>query len=264
MSTVADANPAGVLLREWRTRRRISQLELSAETGVSTKHLSFIETGRARPSREMVLRLADYLDLPLRERNSLLLAAGFAPEYPQTPLAADSMRDVRRSLQALVDAHRPCPAAAVDHAWNLVLANDAAFNLIMGLPEELLTEPLNIMRVTLHPDGMRRYMVNFEQYSAHLIHRLRRQERVTGDPAIRELLREVEAFSGVGRPGGAKPPIAPLLELQLDPDGPTLTFFTIVSTLGTPYDVTLDEIAIESFFPANAATAKAIGMQTDT
>src|SRR4051794_38323314 len=138
MSTAIDAAPVGSLLREWRNRRRVSQLELSAETGVSTRHLSFIETGRARPSREMVMRLAEYLELPLRERNTLLLAAGYAPEFAQTPLSAESMRDVRRSLQALVDAHQPCPAFAVDQGWNLVLANEVAFSLADGMPDELM------------------------------------------------------------------------------------------------------------------------------
>jgi len=133
MSTATQSAPVGSLLREWRTRRRVSQLELSSETGVSTRHLSFIETGRARPSRDMVMRLAEFLELPLRERNALLLAAGYAPEYAQTPLSAESMRDVRRSLQALVDAHQPCPAMAVDHGWNLVLANDVAFSLVDGI-----------------------------------------------------------------------------------------------------------------------------------
>src|SRR3954466_206190 len=136
MSTATQTAPVGSLLREWRTRRRISQLELSSETGASTRHLSFIETGRARPSRDMVMRLAEFLELPLRERNSLLLAAGYAPEYAQTPLSAESMRDGRSSLRALVDAHQPCPALAVDHGWNLVLANDAAFSLVEGMPDE--------------------------------------------------------------------------------------------------------------------------------
>src|SRR5438309_2517619 len=168
MSTAQELTHVGTLLREWRTRRRVSQLELSAETGVSTRHLSFIETGRARPSRDMVIRLADYLDVPLRERNSMLLAAGYAPEYAQTPLSAESMRDVRHSLQALVDAHQPCPAMAVDHGWNLVLANDSAFALVEGLPAELLTEPINIMRLLFHPDGFRNLVVDFETYGAHL------------------------------------------------------------------------------------------------
>jgi len=260
MPSATATPPVGSLLREWRTRRRVSQLELSNETGVSTRHLSFIETGRARPSREMVMRLAEYLDLPLRERNALLLAAGHAPEWAQTPLSADSMRDVRHSLQSLVDAHHPCPALAVDHAWNLVLANDAALALVEGMPEELLGDPLNVMRVTLHPAGMRSRIVNFDAYSAHIMHRLHRQERATGDVAIRDLIRECESFPGVPR-RGAPYPIAPLLQMRLVPDGPTLSFFTVVSTLGTPYDVTLDEIVIESFFPADAETARIIGMR---
>ena len=264
MSTATEAAPFGLLMREWRTRRRVSQLELSAETGVSTRHLSFIETGRARPSRDMVMRLAEYLDLPLRERNSLLLAAGFAPEYAQTPLSAESMRDVRRSLQALVDAHQPCPAAAVDHAWNLVLANEVAFVMVDGIPDELLAEPLNVIRATLHPNGLRDRIVNFDAYSAHILQRLHRQERATGDVAIRELIRECESYPGVTKPGDAPWHIAPLLRVRFTPDSPDVwSFFTVVSTLGTPYDVTLDEIVIESFFPADALTAKAIGMQPD-
>src|SRR5436305_14317509 len=156
MSTATQVAPVGSLLREWRTRRRISQLELSSETGVSTRHLSFSETGRARPSRDMVMRLAEYLELPLRERNALLLAAGYAPEYAQTPLSAESMRDVRLSLQSLVDAHQPCPALVADHAWNLVLANDAALSFAEGAPDELMTDPINIIRLVLHPTGCAR------------------------------------------------------------------------------------------------------------
>jgi transcriptional regulator with XRE-family HTH domain len=260
MSTTSAAPPVGNLLREWRTRRRVSQLELSAETGVSTRHLSFIETGRARPSREMVMRLAEFLDLPLRERNSLLLAAGFAPEYSQTPLSAESMRGVRQSLQALVDAHQPCPALVVDHAWNLVLANDAAFVMAGDMPDDLMSDPINIIRLLMHPDGLRSRMTNFSDYSAHVMHRLHRQERSTGDAAISELIRECESYPGVGRPGNTHAPIEPVMPIRMSIDGVALSFFTIVSTLGTPYDVTLDEIMIESFFPADEVTAKTIGM----
>ena len=260
MSTAAQTAPVGSLIREWRTRRRVSQLELSSETGVSTRHLSFIETGRSRPSREMVLRLAEHLDLPLRERNAVLLAAGYAPIYSQTPLTAESMRDVRRSLQSLVDAHQPCPAMAVDHAWNLVLANDVAFSLVEGMPEELLTEPLNVIRLLLHPDGLRSRIDNFDVYSTHVLQRLHRQERATGDVAIRELIRECERFPGVHPPRDAPLHIAPLLKMRVPQSAEVLSFFTVVSTLGTPYDVTLDEIVIESFFPADAITARVIGM----
>src|SRR3954468_24278985 len=259
MSTAVESAPVGSLLREWRTRRRVSQLELSSETGVSTRHLSFIETGRSRPSREMLMRLSEHLDLPLRERNSLLLAAGYAPEYAQTPLSAESMRDLRRSLQALVDAHTPCPAMAVDHAWNLVLANDPAFAFVEDVPDELLTEPINIIRLLMHPDGLRDRIGNFEEYSAHVLIRLARQERATGDVAIRELIRECESYPGVGRPRGTA--LAPVLAIRMTAGGAALSFFTVVSTLGAPYDVTLDEIVIESFFPADAETARAIGMQ---
>lgn len=254
------ALPVGSLLREWRTRRRVSQLELSSETGVSTRHLSFIETGRARPSRDMVMRLAEYLELPLRERNALLLAAGYAPEFAQTPLSAESMRDVRASLQSLVDAHHPCPALVADHAWNLVLANDAALAFVEGVPDELMTDPINIIRLVMHPDGLRSRVVNFADYSEHVLIRLNRQLRATGDPAIRELIRECQSYPGVGRPHASAHAIAPVLALRLAAADAVLSFFTVVSTLGAPYDVTLDEIVIESFFPADAATARAIGL----
>src|SRR3954465_12990613 len=261
MSTATQTAPVGSLLREWRTRRRISQLELSSETGVSTRHLSFIETGRARPSREMVMRLAEYLELPLRERNALLLAAGYAPEYAQTPLSAVSVRDWASSLQPLVAPPQPCPALVADHAWNLVLANDAALAFTEGVPDELMSDPINIIRLLLHPDGLRSRVANFADYSEHVLIRLHRQLRATGDPAIRELIRECQSYPGIGRPHGSTHAIAPVLALRLATGDAVLSFFTVVSTLGAPYDVPLDEIVIESFFPADAATARAIGMQ---
>lgn len=261
MTTVAAKPGIGPLLREWRGRRRVSQLELSTETGVSTRHLSFIETGRSQPSREMVMRLAEYLELPLRERNAMLLAAGFAPEYAQTPLTAESMRDVRKSLQTLMDAHRPCPAMAVDPLWHLVLVNDSALSMAVGVANELLEEPINIIRLLLHPRGMARQIVNFEIYSAYLLQRMRRQFRATGDVRVRELLDEFEGYPGVALPTGTSLTIAPEFKIRPTPDSPVLTFFTIISTLGTPYDVTLDEIVIESLFPADEATAQAIGMK---
>src|SRR4051794_11393939 len=217
MSTASPTATASVgsLLREWRTRRRVSQLELSSATGVSTRHVSFIETGRARPSREMVMRLTDYLELPLRERNALLLAAGYAPGYAQTPLSAESMRDVRSSLQSLVDAHQPCPALVADHAWNLVLANDAALAFVEGVPDALMTDPINIIRLVMHPEGLRSRVVNFADYSEHVLIRLHRQLRATGDPAIRDLIRECQAYPGVGRLHGLTHAIAPVLALRL-------------------------------------------------
>jgi transcriptional regulator with XRE-family HTH domain len=263
MSSASSAveTSVGSLLREWRSRRRVSQLELSSETGVSTRHLSFIETGRARPSRDMVMRLAEYLELPLRERNTLLLAAGYAPEYAQTPLAAEPMRDIRAALQSLVDAHQPCPALVADHAWNLVLANDAALAFVDGVSDELLSDPINIIRLVMHPGGLRSRVVNFADYSEHVLIRLHRQLRATGDTAIRELIRECQSYPGIGRPRASSHAIAPVLAVRLATEDTVLSFFTVVSTLGAPYDVTLDEIVIESFFPADEATARAIGMQ---
>jgi hypothetical protein len=165
-------------------------------------------------------------------------------------------------VQSLVDAHQPCPALAADHAWNLVLANAAALAFVEGLPDELVSEPINIIRLAMHPRGLRDRIVNFEDYSAHMLIRLHRQERATGDPVIRELIRECEGYPGVGRPTGTSHAIAPVLAIRMTTAGETLSFFTVVSTLRAPYDVTLDEIVIESFFPADAITARSIGMSS--
>jgi hypothetical protein len=208
----------------------------------------------------MVMRLAEFLDLPLRERNVLLLAAGYAPAFAQTPLSAESMRGVRASLQSLVDAHHPCPALVADHAWNLVLANDAALAFVDGVPEDLVADPINIIRLVMHPDGLRSRVANFADYSEHVLIRLQRQLRATGDLAIRDLIKECQDYPDVGRAHGTVHDIAPVLALRLATGDEVLSFFTVVSTLGAPYDVTLDEIVIESFFPADAMTARAIGM----
>src|SRR5438105_8135652 len=252
----------GPLLRGWRQRRRLSQLDVSARAAISTRPLSFLETGRARPSREMVLYLAEELDVPLRERNTLLVAAGFAPLYRETPLEGDDMATVRETLQQLLTGHEPYPALVVDRQWNLVLANRAIGLLVAGLPEALLAPPVNVLRLSLAPSGLASRIANFEEWSAHLLSRLGREVTATGDPALAALYDELAALPGVrahelpvphGDGAGRL-----VVTLQLKTAIGDLTFFSTVATFGTAVDITLAELSIESFFPADAATADAL------
>ncbi len=255
----------GDLLRTWRQRRHLSQLQLSTDAGVSARHLSFVETGRSRPSRELVVHLADHLDVPLREQNAMLVAAGYAPVFNETDLDAPQMDAVRDALTQLLDAHEPYPAIVVDRHWNLVLANGAMFTMIGGLvAAELLTPPVNVYRVSLHPDGVAPHVVNFDQYTAHLLGRLRRQVEITGDTVLAELFDEVSAYPGVAplahHDVGAEPGV--VLPMRLRTPSGELSLFTTVATFGAPLDVTLSELAIESFYPADAHTADVLRGQT--
>jgi transcriptional regulator with XRE-family HTH domain len=249
----------GQLLRGWRRRRNLSQLELSLSASVSSRHVSFIETGRARPSREMVLRLAEELEVPLRERNSLLLAAGYAPVYAERPLGAPEMDAVREALDRFLRAHEPYPAVVVNRYHDLVSANDALDMLLEGVAPELLEPPANAMRVALHPDGMAPRTLNLPEWSAHLLHRVHRQLQITGDPRLEELYDELASYPGVAEspPRGDQHPVEIVLPLRLRDlrgDG-ELVFFSTLSTFGTAVDVTLAELAIEAFYPADARTA---------
>jgi transcriptional regulator with XRE-family HTH domain len=267
MSVATAPHGAGSLLREWRERRRMSQLDLSVEAEVSTRHLSFVETGRSKASRELLLHLADRLEVPLRERNALLLAAGYAPVYRETSLDADELGPVRAALDKILAGHDPYPAVVVDRRWNVVAANDAAFRTFTtGLPPELLAPPLNALRVSLHPEGLAPRIVNLAEYSAHLLARLQRELAVSADPAVAALLDELRAYPGVveeGRDSGRGDPDAasllfvPLVLRSAD-GGPDLTFFSTIATFGTALDITVAELAIESFFPADEATATAL------
>jgi transcriptional regulator with XRE-family HTH domain len=252
--------PVGVLLREWRTRRRVSQLDLSLSVGVSARHLSFIETGRSRPSPEMVLTLAEGLDIPLRERNTLLLAAGFAPRYQSRPLEDPALSPARDAVQRLLDAHDPYPGVVIDRCWNIVGANAAASALTAGLPEELLGPPANIYRLSLHPDGLARRTLNFPEWAGYLLHQLQRTIALTGDPVLRALNREVRGYPGVAtsKAWGAPSEGASLLvPFELDAGGgQRLSMFTTLTTFGTPLDVTLAELAVELFYPADAESAR--------
>ena len=246
----------GELLRDWRTRRRRSQMDLALDVGVSTRHLSFVETGRSRPSPELVLAVAHHLDVPLRERNGLLLAAGYAPRFSQMPLEDPAMAHVRASIQRMLDAHDPYPGAVIDRQWNVAMVNRAGMMLAEGVPNSVLGPPLNVYRLCLHPDGLARRTTNFTDWATYLLGQLRRTIMLTGDPASTALLDEVSAYPTVAQ-------IAPLIENSLRDDPPILvpfrmatplgelSLFTTLTTFGTPLDVTIDELAIELFFPAD-------------
>jgi transcriptional regulator with XRE-family HTH domain len=248
----------GVMLREWRARRRVSQLDLSLSVGVSARHLSFIETGRSRPSPEMVLALAEGLDIPLRERNTLLLAAGFAPRYQSRPLEDAASSPARDAVQRLLEAHDPYPGIVIDRCWNIVGANAAASALTAGLPAHLLGPPANVYRLSLHPDGLAGRTLNFAEWAGYLLHQLGRTIALTGDPALRALDEEVRGYPGVAN--AAKAPSARsdnaaslLIPFVLDVGGgQRLSMFTTLTTFGTPLDVTLAELAVELFYPADA------------
>jgi len=249
------AAPIGVLMRAWRERRRLSQMELALDLGISTRHLSFIETGRSRPSRAMILRLAEGLDVPLRTRNDLLLAAGFAPVYAQTPLDAPRMARVHAAIRQVLDAHA-YPAAAVDRHWNLVAANAGVALLTAGSAPALLSPPVNVLRVSLHPDGMAPRIVNLGEWRAHLLGRLHSQVIRTADPTLADLYRELRAYPcdqiepAVELPG----PGDIFVPLRIRHEGREIAFFSMMTVFSTPLDLTLAELAIEAFFPANAET----------
>jgi transcriptional regulator with XRE-family HTH domain len=247
----------GPLLRSWRRRRRLSQLDLALEAGVSARHLSFVETGRSRPSAEMVLHLAGRLEVPLRERNALLLAAGYAPAYAERPLDAPEMTPVREAIDRVLAGHEPHPALVVDRQWELVAANRGLGLLLEGVAGELLEPPVNVLRVGLHPAGLAARIANLGQWRAHLLERLGRQVSVTGDPALRTLLDEVAAYPGP-EPPEARPGDEIAVPLRLRTDDGELTFLSTVSTFGTAVDITVAELSIESFFPTDARTAEIV------
>jgi transcriptional regulator with XRE-family HTH domain len=256
MGPTATKGGAGELLREWRNRRRMSQLDLALEAGVSARHLSFVETGRSKPSREMVLTLAEHLEVPLREQNALLLAAGYAPGYSETPLDTEVMSPVRDALDAILTGHEPYPAVIVDRQWEIVSSNGPAGVLLEGVSEELVAPPANALRITLHPDGMAPRILNFGEWSGHLLTRLRRQALLSQDPALAELERELLGYPGVEQSSGLAEPEEMLfvpLRLRL-PNGTVLSMFSTIATFGTALDVTLEELSIESFFPGDEGT----------
>ena len=251
--------PVGELLREWRRRRRLSQLDVALEAAVSSRHLSFVETGRARPSAEMVVHLAEQLDVPLRERNALLLAAGYAPAYRRRGLEAPEMGPVRDALERVLAGHEPYPAVVVDRHWGMVAANRAIALLTDGVADHLLEPPVNVLRLALHPDGLARRIANLREWRAHLLDRLARQAVADGDPALAALHAELAALPG-GAGGlpvdlAARDIAVPLRLLHGDVE---LAFISAATTFGTAVDVTVAELMIESFFPADARTAEVL------
>ncbi|MET0133142.1 MAG: helix-turn-helix transcriptional regulator [Kibdelosporangium sp.] len=245
--------PVGELLRQWREQRRLSQLDLSIQAAISTRHLSFVETGRSAPSREMVLRLAEELDVPLRERNRLLLAAGFAPIYGETSLDAPGMAPVRDAVRKILAGHEPYPACVVNRRWNLLEANRSLAVFTAGVSPALLAQPVNVLRLSLHPAGLAPDILNLGQWRTHVLGRLRREIAVTADAGLTELYDELSAYPGDDL--DPQPDNEVVVPLRIRQDGRELAFFSMVATFGTPADVTVAELSIESFFPADPATA---------
>lgn len=254
----STAPPVGTLLRTWRQRRRLSQLDLALDAEVSTRHLSCVETGRAAPSRDMLLRLAERLDVPLRERNALLLAGGYAPMYPERPLADPSMAAARRAVDLILAGHMPYPAVAVDRGWNLV-AHNAAVAPLLGLVDPArLVPPVNVLRLSLHPQGLAPLIVNAADWRAHVLARLHRQVQVSGDPVLAALFDELRALphgGDVGHDGHATDLGGVAVPLLLRIGDQVLNLISTITVFGTPVDVTLSELALETFFPADEATA---------
>jgi transcriptional regulator with XRE-family HTH domain len=256
---LSEAPAVGSLLREWRERRRLSQLSLALDAGVSTRHLSFVETGRARPSRDMVLHLAEELNVPLRARNALLLSAGYAPAFAERGLDDPALAGARRAVELILAGHEPYPALAVDRGWTIVAANSAVAPLLVGVDPGLMEGAVNVLRLSLHPGGLAPRIVNLAEWRAHLLERLRAQIEATADPQLIALDAElrgypgeaaVEADSGYG--GVAVP-------LRIRTSAGVLSFISTTTVFGTPRDVTLSELALETFFPADAATAEVFG-----
>ncbi len=256
------ADPFGTHLRHWRQHRRLSQLDLAHEAQVSTRHLSYVETGRAAPSREMVLRLAERLEVPLRERNMLLVSAGYAPMYRQRSLDDPALASARAAVDLVLKGHEPFPALAVDRHWNLVAHNALVPLLMAGAAPELVTPPVNVLRLSLHPDGLASRIANLAQWRAHLLERLQQQIAATGDAVLAALHDELAAYP-VPRVGHDTPPAAGsfssvVVPFQIMTSGGLLSFITTTTIFGTPVDVTLQELAVESFFPADPQTAAAL------
>lgn len=247
---------AGLLVRRWRQRRRRSQLDVSIAAGVSTRHLSWVETGRAQPSGGMIERLCDELDVPLRERNALHLAAGLAPVHPERPLA--DLGVARDAINAILRGHDPNPSVAINSRWDLLAANHAMERLLLDVPPSLAGPPLNMLRVTLHPQGMGGRLANPGAWRANVVRRVRRQLERTADPELAELLVELESYPFVEDDEGPGPADDIATPMRMRTEAGELSLLYAVTLFGLPKDVTLDEVAIETFFPADDATRAAL------
>ena len=258
--TQEPPRPVGEQLRGWRQHRRMSQLDLACEAEISTRHLSFVETGRAVPSREMLLRLVERLEVPLRDRNALLLAAGFAPMFKERRIDDPDLRTARNVIERILKGHAPYPALAVDRHWNLVLANEAVAPLLAGVASDLLEPPVNVLRLSLHMRGLAPRIVNFSEWRAHLLARLHAQVVASADPVLSALLRELADYPLPPREASPSHDdtngIA--IPFQLRTDAGVLNFISTTTVFGTPVDITLSELALETFFPADDATLRAL------
>lgn len=253
--------PIGAQLREWRQRRHLSQLDLAVEAEISTKHLSFVETGRAQPSRDMVLHLADLLDVPLRDRNSMLVAAGFAPVFPERPFGDPALAVARKAIDLVLAGHEPYPAVAVDRYWTLMAANGPALRLMGDAAPALLQPPINVLRLTLHPSGLARRVLNYSEWRLHVLTRLRRQIAATADPILGELAAELESYpvpdtATKTSPSDAAEFAGVVIPMRFQTEVGVLSLFSTITIFGTPVDITLSELGIEAFYPADAATAE--------
>lgn len=276
-ANTAAARSASDMLREWRLRRRMSQLDLACEAEISTRHLSFLETGRSQPSREMLLRLAERLEIPLRERNALLMAGGFAPLFPERALDDPALQAARAAIDQILTGHEPFPALAIDRHWNLVSGNRIIPLLLDGVAPALLTPPINVMRLSLHPQGLASRIANFPAWRRHMLDRLRQQIALSADPVLMDLMKELLAYPppetktetepATGHPAKltsavhelvSSPYAAIAVPFQLVTPTGMLSFFSTTTIFGTPVDITLSELAMECFFPANPETATAL------
>src|SRR6266508_802279 len=265
MSTV-QSQPVGNLLREWRQRRRMSQLDLACEAEISSKHVSFLETGRSLPSRDMLLHLAERLEIPLRERNILLVSAGYAPVFPERSLDDPALQAARKAVDLVLAAHAPYPALAIDRHWTLIASNNAVPPLLAGVDPSLLRPPVNALRLSLHPAGLAPRIANLAEWRSHLLARLRRQIEVTADPVLEELLNDLCGYPAPGEGaenGGAGEYAGVAVPFRLVTEQGVLSFISATTIFGTPVDVTLSELALESFFPADAATANILRLSAE-
>jgi transcriptional regulator with XRE-family HTH domain len=258
-SATIRRDDVGELIRAWRTKRRLSQLTLALDIGVSARHLSFVETGRARPSPELLLSMSEHLDVPLRERNAMLLAAGYAPRFPETSMSSPDMASVQGALQRLLDAHDPYPGVALDRHWTVVRANQAARKMVAALPPFLTQPHLNIFRASLHPEGFAALTVNFDEWGSYLLDELQRLVAATTDPDMQKLAEEIAQYPNVAalkarRTAGMAPGNPLLVPCVMNIGGQHLSLFTTLATFGSPRDVTLAELTVELFYPADKAS----------
>ena len=264
----SSTQAVGSLLREWRQRRRLSQLDLSCDAGISSRHLSFLETGRSSPSREMILLLAEQLKIPLRERNVLLTAGGFAPMFFERPLSAPALQAARKAVDLVLTGHEPYPALAIDRYWNLVATNRAVPPLLAGADAVLLRPPVNVLRLSLHPAGLAPRIVNLSEWRTHLLERLRRQIELTADSALVTLMNELRTYPAANQLQTDKSRqnrdyAGVIVPLELVTEVGVLAFFSTTTVFGTPVDITLSELALESFFPADEATTEILNRTSE-